>query len=246
MEITKKPFLMSFAGNPMRYLLTSGTGGGGGDPLDGIPSIVNIGFTDIDTTPDHSIEVTFMGETRTFTLKSEPSTKDHLPIADDAWTAERWCLACFNYMLNDVQLNKNYDVSIDSTIITLSAKQSSPDYDWSMGSNTIVGVTVTTTQNGMTGTPGTVEGVLMTVLKNGTEVLGSDYKPLDTAGAVKFEVQEYIYASLLQVPPPRFALTGASFFHNVYADCFLKYRTVFNNRVAGAYQAQTYSDPESV
>ena len=245
MEITKKPFLISFAGNPMRYLLTTESGGGGGGGGEEIKSVIQIGFSGIDTTPDHAIAVTFLGDTRTFTLKSTPTTKDHLPIADDSWSAVRWCLACYNYILNDVQLSKNYDIATNSAIITLTAKTASSDYDWSSGSNTITGVTITTTMAGMAATPGTVEGVLMQVWKNGTEKLGEDYKPLDSEGSVKFEVQEYIYASLLQVPPPRFMLTGASFFHNVYADYFLKYRTVFCDRVAGSYLPRTYSDADN-
>jgi hypothetical protein len=244
MEITKKPFLMSFAGNPMRYLLSpeSGGGGGGAEQL----SVIQIEFTDIDSTPDHAIEVTMLGSTRTFTLKNSPTTKDHLPIADDAWNAARWCLACFEYILNDVQLSREYDIAMDSANIILTARTASPDYDWSEGSNTIVGVTVTTTQNGMAGTPGTVDGVRMQVWKNGTEKLGEDYKPLDTAGNVKFEVQEYINASLLQVPPPRFKLTGASYFKNVYTDYFLKYRTVFCDKISGVFDTRTYSDPDNL
>jgi hypothetical protein len=242
MEITKKPFLMSFAGNPMRYLLSTETGGGGGEIL----SIIEIGFSDIDATEDHAIEVTFMGETRTLALKATPATKDHLPIADGAWDAARWCLACFTRIIDDVQLSKNYDITLDGATITLTAKVADTAYDWSAGSNTIVGVTVTTTQNGMAGTPGTIEGVLMTVLKNGTELLGSDYKPLDASGSVKFEAQEYINAKLSLVQPPRFSLSAATYFRNVYTDYFLKYRTVFCDRIAGVYSARNYSDPDNL
>ena len=243
MEISKKPFLVSFAGNPMRYLLTFDSGGGGNEQM---KSVIEIGFSDVDTMPDHSIAVTMMGETRTFTLKSEPSTKDHLPIAQDRWDSVRWCQACFNYILNDVQLSKNYDITIDDSVITLTAKTASSEYDWSTGTNTVIGVTVTTTMAGMAGTQAVVEGVLLQVWKNGTELLGADYKPLDTAGNVKFDVQEYVFASLLQVQPPRFSLNAASFHRNVYADYFLKFRTVFCDRVAGAYLPRTYSDPDNI
>ncbi|MEI7723481.1 MAG: hypothetical protein WCK09_00395 [Bacteroidota bacterium] len=249
MNITKKTFLMSFAGNPMRYQLTPGTsggGGGGGVPIDGVLSLIEIAFTDIDSTPDHAMTVTFMGETRTFTLKNEPTTKDHLPIADDSWTPTRWSEECLNYLMNDVQISRAYDMLNDGSNIYLTARTASPDYDWSAGSNTIVGVTVTTYQAGQVGTAGTVEGVLMQVWKNGTEKLGEDYKPVTADGSVKFEAQEYIYASLLQVPPPRFRLSSDTFFHHIYTDYFLKYRTVFCDRVAGVFLPRTYTDPDHI
>ncbi len=244
MEITKKPFLMSFAGNPMRYALSNGS-------LGSVLSVIEIAFSAIDTTPDHAMTVTFLGEERTFTLKTDPTTKDHLPVADDNWSVLAWCKHCYNYLMNDVQLVQHYDITVEEVEspeggkIVLTAKTASPDYDWSIGTNTITGVTVTTITGGSEATPGTVEGVLMQVLKNGTEKLGEDYKPLDAAGAVRFEVQEYIYASLLQAPPPRFnlSLQDNTTFYNDY---FLKYRTVFCDRVSGEYLPRTYSDPDNV
>ncbi len=248
MEITNKPFLMSFAGNPMRYLLTPGSGGGGGggiDPIDGIPSIIEIVFSDIDSTPDHAVEVTFMGATRTFTLKNEPSTKDHLPIADDGGTAADWAQICYDYIIRDVQLTEVYDITNDAgDKIILTAKNCETQYDWTEGTKTIVGVTITTTQNGAAGTAGTtgtVEGVLMSVYKNPMVLLGQDYKPLDQAGSVKFEIQEYINSILLMATQPRFHLAYGTAHHFIFSDAFLKYLTVFCNRVDGVFQSRTYS-----
>jgi hypothetical protein len=249
MEITNHPFLTSFAGNPMRYLLTTGSGGGGGggiDPIDGINSIVEIDFSDIDPTPDHAIEITFMGATRTFTLKNEPSTKDHLPIADDVWTPAEWAQACYDYIVRDRQLTDSYDITNDvAGTIVLTAKTPDTQYDWSSGANTVVGVTVTTTQNGAagtSGTTGTVEGVLMSVYKNPMVLLGQDYKPLDATGSVRFEIQEYIYSTLLLLAQPRFKLAYGTAHHYMWADFFLKYLTSFCNRVDGVYQDRSYSE----
>ena len=62
---------MSFAGNPMRYLLSPSGSGGGGLPMGGVLAVIQMEFTGIDTTPDHSVDVTFLDGTRTFILKSE-------------------------------------------------------------------------------------------------------------------------------------------------------------------------------
>lgn len=240
MEITKHPFLVSFAGNPMRYYLTPGSGGG--DPF-GVLSVIEIVFSDIDSTPDHAIELTFMGETKTFTLKNEPSTNGHLPIADDAWSATTWAKVCYEYLINNVELLESYDITNDTgNIIQLTAKTADPQYDCTEGANTITGITVTTVTAGLAATPGTIEGVLMRVYKNTLEVLGEDYKPVDSAGCVKFEIQEYIYASLLQAPQPRFHLTVPVFYYHLFYDYFIKYMTVFANRIAGAYSSRTYSE----
>ena len=246
MEITKKPFLLSFAGNPMRYLLSpDGTGGGGGQE-DGILSMVEIMFTDVDATEDHAMEVAMMGETRVFTLKSQPTTKDELPVAASGWDFIRWCQGCYEYMLGDVQFSANYDMALETGKIILTAKKASPEFDMTMGDTTITGITVTTVYAGMAGTPSTVEGVMMTVLKNGVESIGEDYKPLDMAGCVKFEAQEYIYASLLQALPPRFRLQATSGYYQIYYDFLIKYRTVFCNRANGVFEARTYSDTDNL
>ena len=76
MDITRKPFLMSFSGNPMRYQLSGG-------PTGGTFSVVKIGFTAIDAMPNHSMTVTFLGAPRTFTLKTDPASHNDLPVAFD-------------------------------------------------------------------------------------------------------------------------------------------------------------------
>ncbi len=246
MEITKKPFLMSFAGNPMRYLLSPGGTGGGGLPMGGVLSVIQMEFTGIDTTPDHSVDVTFLDETRTFILKSECTDKDHIPVPDESWDEILWCKAIFEYFLNDVQLLQYYDITAAAEILTMTAKVASPDYDWTTDSNTITGITITNIANGQDPPAGTVEGVMMTVMKNGTEILGSDYKPLAADGTVKFEISEYLYASLLQAVPPRFHLSVVGFYTHVFTDYILKYRTIFCDKISGVFSPRSYSDPANV
>jgi hypothetical protein len=248
MIFTKKPFLLSFAGNPMRYILSNSSGGGGGGSasLD-VFSVIEIGFSDIDTTPDHSIEVSFLNTTKTFTLKTTAETVDDLPVADALYTPQDWAQACFAFLLNNRNLLKSYDVTLDDDAIMLTAKVASPDYDWVPGPSTITGVTITTVMAGAAGPAGTVEGVLMTVLKVETSgaftAIGSEYKPLDIDGNVKFEIQEYLYANLLQAPPPRFKLLVPLTHSYAYSDYILKYRVVFCNRIAGVYEPRSYVEP---
>ena len=232
---------MSFAGNPMRYLLSPGSGGGGQQE-----SVVHINFTNVDTVENHSMQVTLLGATRTFTLKASPTTEAHLPIAGSGWTAARWCETIYNYILNDVQLTSHYEIELSGTTIILTGREPSADYDMTMGTSTIVGVAVGTTTGGSAGTGGTVDGVLMQVWKNGTTKIGEDYKPVDILGQVKFEVQEYIYASLLQAAPPRFHLVMVSGYYYIFNDFIMKYRAVFCDRVDGVYSQRTYSDPDNV
>ena len=249
MEITKKPHLVAFAGNPMRYLLSQsgsvGGGGGGGDPTDTL-SIVKITFTGSDTTEDHSVDVTFLGSTRTLILKEKPDSANHLPVAGQDMSPSVWAGVIYRYLLDDVQLNSLYDITLDDDEITLTAKSPGEDYDWSSGNNTITGVAITMAQNGALGTITDVEGVLMQVLKNGTIKIGEDYKPVTADGTVEFDIQEYLFAYLMTLPPPRFALSAAQYNRNVYTDFFLKYRTIFCDRVNGAYLPRTYSDPDNI
>ncbi len=194
MYVVKYPYLLSFAGNPMRYLISI-TAGGVGETGD--KSVIEISFSDIDSTPDHSIDVTFLGGTRTFTLKSTPSSENHLPIADDSWEPVSWCETIYCYLIRDDKIHDSYDIAIDGSKIVLTAKIASPDYDWISENNTIVGITIQTTMNGMSGVPGSVEGVRMSLFKDGNILLGQDYKPVDPSGNVRFDIQEYIFSRLL-------------------------------------------------
>ena len=242
MNITKKPFLMSFSGNPMRYQLS-------GASTAGTLSVVNIGFTAIDTRPNQAMTVTFLGEPRTFALKTDPATHNDLPVALDNETVSNWAHRVYYYLLQDTQLQEDYIMTIAAGgggwEIILTARTASPAYDWGFGAHNINGVAVSTPTAGVAPEASTVEGVLVQVLKDGNEVIGEDYKPLDSSGTVKFDIGEYVHAKLLMAPPPRFNLSlqdGAI----AYDDYFLKYLTAFFNRTAGVISQRGYSDPDNV
>ncbi len=210
--------------------------------MGGVLSVVEIEFTGIDTTPDHSVDVAFLNGTRTFILKTECSDKNHIPVADESWDEILWCKAFFEYILHDVQLLQNYDITAENTILTLTAKVASADYDWTTANNTVTGITITNIAQGQDPPTGTVDGVMMTVMKNGTEILGSDYKPLAGDGTVKFDIQEYLYANLLSASAPRFHLTVVGFYTHVFTDYILKYRTIFCDKISGVFSPRTYGD----
>lgn len=237
MNITTHPYLVSFAGNPMRYLLTSDPGSGTG----GIKSVIRIRFTGIDTNADHSVTIEQNGAERNFTLKASPSTKDHLPVADGGYSAADWAQACYDYLINDKDFLDDYEIDIDDADIVLTAITASPVYDISQISTTITGVTIFTDVSGVAPAADEVEGVLMRVYKNGTTLLGEEYKPVDASGNVRFDVSEYIYANLLMASPPRFNNSLAGNYW-VYHDYICKYRVVFVDRVNGVFLDRTYGD----
>lgn len=240
MTISEKPKLLVFAGNPMRYRIVPDV------PPDPIESLIEIEFTDVDTTEDHTLEATFLGSTRTFTLKTTPSSQDHLPLAGQDQSPEQWAQTIYEYILNDGQLSAAYDIAINGATISLTALEADSDYDWTDITSGITGVGVTLSQSGQSATPGSVEGVRMQVWKNGNELIGEDYKPVDSAGEVRFEIQEYVYSQLMMADPPRFLLSKPGFFHNVYTDAILKYRAVLTNKVNGVFEQRNYSDPDNI
>jgi len=237
MNITSTPYLVSFAGNPMRYLLTSDPGSGTG----GIKSVIRIRFASTDTNEDHAITVEQNGAERVFTLKASPTTKDHLPVAESGYSAADWASACYYYLINDSNYLDYYEIELVGNDIVLTAITASPDYDITQVSNTITGVTIFTDVSGAAPSIGDVEGVMMKVYKNGTTLLGEEYKPVDASGNVRFEVSEYIYANLLMSPPPRFNNSLAGNYW-VYHDYICKYRVVFTDRVNGVFLDRTYGD----
>ncbi len=237
MIISTTPKLMSFAGNPMRYLLSSETGTGTG----GIRSVVKIRFTDIDTSEDHAITIDQNGVERTFSLKAEPATKADVPVSDGDFSSADWCKAWYDYLIHDIDFASSYEIDIEDTDIILTAKTASSEYDISQVSNTITGIEIFTETSGDSQTTTAVEGVMMRIYKNGTALLGEEYKPLDSFGNVRFDVQEYIYANLLMAYPPRFNNSLAGLYW-VYHDYICKYRTIFVNKVNGAWEERSYGD----
>lgn len=247
MLISKKPYELAFAGNPMRYLLEpDASGGGGGGQTDGQLSVIQIFFSDIDTEVGHSMILDIMGNHRQFTLATEPSHENEFPVADDRHTPQEWAAVAYAYLLNDVQLSTAYAISREMDAITLTARVASEQYDMDLLESTIRGISLTMLQYGMTGTGQTVEGVLMQVWKDGTQKLGEDYKPVNAAGQVRFEIQEYIFSHLKTAPPPRFRISWPGGLYRYYNDYILKYRTVFCDKVDGVFQARTYCDPDHV
>ncbi|MFZ4569749.1 MAG: hypothetical protein ACOYM0_01310 [Bacteroidales bacterium] len=221
----------------MRYLLSTetGTGTGGGD------SVVKIRFSDIDVTENHAITISRNGAERTFTLKASPTTKAHLPIAEAGFTPLQWCETVYEYLIHDLELTEAYEIDINGTDIIMTAKVASPEYDISQVSNTITGLQIFTDAGGDAPAADAVQGVLMHVYKNGTALLGSEYKSLDADGTVRFDVQEYIYANLLMASPPRFNnYLGGLYW--TYHDYICKYRIIFVNKINGAFEQRSYGD----
>lgn len=241
MNFLKKPYLVSFAGNPMRYLLTAQNTGGLGEAP--VFSVVEIAITDIDTTEDHSITVEMLDAERVFALKANPTDTGHLPAATEGMTPEEWAQAILDYLMGDVQIMDNYDPSIDQAVITLTAKTASASFDWTSGGGNITGITLSTTTGGNAGTTGTVQGVMMKVMKNGTTKIGEDYKPLDADGNVAFNIEEYVYAEIMQAAFPRFNLSAPLANYHIFYDYFLKYRAVFCDKIDGVFSARTYIEP---
>ena len=234
---------MSFAGNPMRYVISPEGGGiGEGKAL----STMTIEFKETKGSFTDLMDFTIMGDHRVFRLTESPSSKDDLPAPRDEWSLEEWCNACFLYILGDAQLSCDYDITWEGVAIMFTAKVASPFFDWIPGENSIPGIEFTLLLSGNAGTPSAVDGVRCQVWKNGTEKIGEDYKPVDAAGCVKFEIQEYAYSNLLQALPPRFMLTMTGVVHHIYADYFLKYKTIFCDRIAGVFSARTYCDPDNI
>lgn len=241
MIISKTPFLLSFAGNPMRYRLTNNSGG---DSM-GVLSVVRFSFSDVDKTVDHAVTISKNGIERTLTLKNNPTLQEHLPVAEDGYSPTDWCQACYDYLTLDVEFSTDYSIELSGTDIIFTAKNAGTAYDITQGSSTITGLLVSTQTAGDAPGSGVVDGVLMRIYKNDNSglLLGEEYKPLDSSGIVQFDVQDYLYADLLMAPAPRFhdSIAGGC---GVYTDYIFKYKVYFIDRVDGVLQGRAYNDTQ--
>lgn len=237
MIITTTPKLLSFAGNPMRYLLTDDSNRGE------LYSVVKFSFTEVDTVENHLVIISQNGIERTLTLKASPTTTAHLPVGIAGYGTGYWCLQCFNWLIGDLQLSTDYDITMDNRDIILTAKIPSPEYNITQVTSTIVGLVVSTFIAGVIPVV-PVDGVMMLVYIDETTLIGQEYKQLDPNGLVRFDVQEYLYAHLLLAPHPRFD-KSIDFLYNVYSDYICKYRVAFVNKVNGVMDGRIYRDPLS-
>lgn len=221
----------------MRYLLTDDSNRGE------LYSVVKFSFTEVDTVENHLVIISQNGIERTLTLKTSPTAAAHLPVGIAGYGTGYWCLQCFNWLVGDLQLSTDYDITMDNRDIILTAKIPSPEYDITQVTSTIVGLVVSTFIAGVIPVV-PVDGVMMLVYINETTLIGQEYKQLDPNGLVRFDVQEYLYAHLLLAPHPRFD-KSIDFLYNVYSDYICKYRIAFVNKVNGVMDGRIYRDPLS-
>lgn len=236
MIIDKTPNLLAFAGIPMRYSLKSESGK---SPIS-LYSTIRISFTAKDTTAGHWMTVEMNATQRTFTLRTEPTEDNELPVALSGETVEQWCTRCFEYLQNDFLLLQDYVISRNKSDILLTARVASSIYDWEYINGTITGVSVTTEVSGQSPSKSVVEGVLMRVYLFDS-LIGQEFKEVDSAGEVRFDISEYVYNKLLLSNPPRFNNSLAGY-QLVYSDYIGRYKVVFVDKVNGEFQARTYAD----
>ena len=235
------PYLLSFAGNPIRYLLRDVAN------ANGIRSVNEINFYGTDTVAGHSATFRAMDHDLTFTLSAAPTGEYDLPVALSGEDRFAWSLRCFNYIKRFCPLVEDYDLEYGAQYATIGfvSKVDGPQYDFLPGSNTINLVSIINLTHGRDYE--IVEGVKMQVYKYMGEelpavLIGEDYKPVEKDGSVRFQVQEYIYSYLLQAPYPRFHNTLESGIHNTFQDYIMSYIVVFINKIDGEFEQRTYYD----
>ncbi|TRZ50985.1 hypothetical protein D4S03_05840 [bacterium] len=237
MEITQTPYIVSLAGNPMRYTV------GSGQANPGKKALTTFTFSSTDTIEDHAVTLSMLGGEKTLTLKNDPSERDQLPTAGPFQSAFEWAESVYERMLLNIDLMDNYKITIDQGVITLEALQEGELYTITEVENTITGITIETVTEGSSSS-GTVEGVLMQVRDQYNNLLGEDFKPYETLGiyfgTAHFDVSEYLYAYLLDFTPPHFYLSIPGSIHHNYSDYVLKYKVGFAEKKSGIIQPFLY------
>ena len=239
MNILIDPHEVATAANPMRFLIASTGSSGGGKSMN------VFGISDIDTEEDHTYVLNIFGVERTITLKSAPADSFDWPVATTGMSNSDWADTLQARIEHTYEFATYYDITRASTDIILTAKEEGPYYDFVEVSNSMKGVKLEVT-NGLTG-GGTVEGVLMQVITiPGGVIFGEDYKPVDAAGHVKFDVCEYVYCRILHdYTVNHFHMTpgsGGSPFVFQYSDLVFSYRAKFYEKIAGVFGVCHWSD----
>ncbi len=218
-----KPPDLAFSGNPVRYKIDVSDGGGTAAPD---YSVNTITFTDIDTTEDHDVSVTLLGEPVSFTLKAAPDGPTEIPAAESGMTVLAWATSIYERLQRNSTLMLNYDITFDDSllVITLTAKEYGALYDITAGTNNITGMSLDTTVGGSSGSA-PVDGVMLWVFDKNNVVIGQDYKPLNSTNYVDFDIAEYLKVALSSLTHPLFHLSpGAQLIYQFNPDFILKYR----------------------
>jgi hypothetical protein len=219
MQFTKTPFLISNAGNPMRVVVSGGSSGA-------IKAKMEIAVTDVDTTSDHTIVVSFMGAERVLTLKSVPTDENHLPVATAGQSVTSWVDALHQRLLHNTALTSYYSISLEpaTNVITIEAISEGTEYDITAPSFNVSGIGI----NPIGAVPPAslaAEAVFLEVRDSAGVLLGEDLKYPDSIGLVRFDVAEYVYAKLLDFTPPHFSLLfNSGSWSKIVSGGVLKYR----------------------
>jgi hypothetical protein len=240
MHFEISPPIVPFAGNPIRYRINLDDGGG--LPPPGInKSVVEITFSEKDTDVNHSLSVSFLGITRTFTLKTTPDDAYSLPSADSDELLTGWVSRFKEALQKNGEILRNYQLSLseDGLTIILSAYGADASFNMSVVSNDITGLTLQTTTGG--GGSTSYDGVAIMVLDKDGALLGEDIKPLNNTNKIDFEISEYLNSQFSDLTPPRFYLTTLNeVFIFSYVDLVKKYRVLAGYHVPGLVYVSLY------
>ena len=240
--INSVPFDVQFAGNPIRYKVTSDNA----IETAGVKAKFTLVFTDLDSTEGHRIILRLMNKSVPFYLRW-PLTDlgTDLPAAQEGWTINQWCEQCYNAFIRNYDFFTFYDITLQAPKITFEAKATGEFYSVTIEDNNIVGLDgdPASSYDGEDTVYRAEFGILLQLWNENYALIGEDLKTVDSDGVVRFNVSDYLNSRLryLSGIHLEYPLT-ASVFIIEFLDYFLKYKVCFNERYGGVNHRLLFED----
>ena len=239
LTINKTPAGLTFAGNQVKYLVTSPNF----VSVTGINSVFNFRLNGKDMNNGHTFKLNFAGKDLVFTLSNRA---DDDPLRVDPATGpdsfSTWALTLYLAFIDNYDLASNYTISLQDAQhiyrdIRFIAKVADPKYDITLTAQTTTGITTGPVTAGRLPVYRSNFGILLRLMDDAQNLIGEDFKTVDKLGQVNFDIAEYLRSSLSLLEdgsPIRFAFpenTGTNF--NIYRNYLVPFMAMFAEKYDG-------------
>ncbi len=229
--VEKRPPVLAFAGNPLRYQVVS-------DSLYsnvGVKAAIELLFLDVDRTIGHRFTLGFMNMILDFAISDDSNELgNHIPPASLTDTYTTWCTKVRSALAKNYFIYTYYDVLvIFGNDIWLVAKEKGSFYSLTFTNVDVTGIAQNFLRAGVDIQTYPGFGILAQVIDENNRIIGEDFRPVDADGRTRFDMSEYVNAALEDFVKPHFSIPGTTNKLICYPDGVKFYRVAFIEKYEG-------------
>lgn len=241
--VEKRPAQIAFAGNPLRYQVVSDAQ----YISPGTRTILELHFLGLDSTIGHNFQLSFMNMVLDFAISNGSNDLGlSIPPATSTDTLSSWSAKVGAAMAMNYYIHTYYDLVILGIDFFFIAKDFGAVYTMTYTNVNVIGIS---SLNHLPGVDTVVHpgfGVIAQVLDDQGVILGEDFRPVDSAGRIKFDLSDYLNSSIENFTIPHFTIPGTIDKLKSFIDGMKSYQVAFCEKYDGVIKKVWIEDFRSV